>query len=148
MKQENLRAYFFQNMYLQGIQAGIQTQHTTTEMFVKYNYPTAKLAFGVQLITLMDWASLHKTTIVLNGGMSGDLLELEQLLSSEDNPYPWSSFRESEYALNGALTSVGIVLPEKVYGYYKLSEGEQGQVWLSNWERELVEVLSSKRLMN
>lgn len=147
MKQENLRAYFFQNMYLQGIQAGIQTQHTTTEMFVKYSIKGGS-RYTKQESLLDDWVCEHKTTIVLNGGMSGDLLELERLLSSEANPYPWSSFRESEYALNGSLTNVGIILPEKVYSYSKLSEELQGQVWLSDWERELVEVLSSKRLMS
>ena len=147
MKQENLRAYFFQNMYLQGIQAGIQTQHTTTEMFVKYIIRGGSCYTKKEAI-FDDWVCDHKTTIVLNGGMSGDLLELEKLLSSEDNPYPWSSFRESEYALNGALTNVGIILPEKVYSYYKLSEEIQEEVCLSEWEMELVAVLSSKRLMN
>ena len=33
---ENLRLYCFNNTYLQNIQAGIQSLHTSVELFVKY----------------------------------------------------------------------------------------------------------------
>lgn len=147
---ENLRAYFFANMYLPSLHAGIQSQHTTAEMFVKYAKPNT-IFFNkddeVQRGILFKQASDHKTTIVLNGGMSGDLAEIKSLLSHTDNPYPWAYFNETEYALNGALTNVGVILPERIYSYHKLTEDEQGLVKLSDFEQKLVEILSTKQLM-
>lgn len=146
-QEQELRAYFFQNMYLQGIHAGIQSQHTTAEMFVKY------LPFEHKgLDTLYAWANNHKTTIVLNGGMQGDLEEAIKVFDTEDNPYPWAFFKESEYALGGALTNVGIILPEKIYNapnpfsdiltlewYCELNE-------ITEYERQIIGLVKSKRL--
>jgi hypothetical protein len=53
--------------------------------------------------------------ILLNGGMASDLLSLEVILNSSANPYPWAAFREEEAALNNSITSVGVVLPSKIY---------------------------------
>jgi len=151
-----LRAYFFQNFYLHGIHAGIQSQHTTAEMFVKYQ----QHSFCPKKASLYVWAKKYKTTIVLNGGMQRDLIEILSLLESNDNPYPFSYFKEAQHSLNGVLTNVGIILPECIYNYNKKYE-EAAKVaintkelacifkWtLTPWEEKLVEVLSSKRLMN
>ena len=109
-----LRAYFFQNMYLSSIQAGIQSQHTTAEMFVKYENIDCNCWEACDCFQpmnmLYDWARHHKTTIVLNGGMQSDLQEVLSLLQQKDNPFPFSFFKEAEYSLNGALTNVGIIL--------------------------------------
>lgn len=152
----NYRAYFFQNMYLSGIHAGIQSQHTTAEMFVKYRWLDSgyigELTSRDESRTevLYDWAEEDKTTIVLNGGMSGQLQEIVELLEHKDNPYPWAFFKESEYALNGALTNVGIILPERVYNapqpfeddYIKYCEDNN----ITDFEDQLIQVLKSKRL--
>lgn len=148
--ENNYRAYFFQNMYLHGIHAGVQSQHTTAEMFIKY------LPYDVDEETsiLYDWANFHKTTIVLNGGMSGALQEIVEVFDSEENNYPWATFSETEYALNGALTNVGIILPEKVYAYDKFVQSKMdNDGWgvvpdLTEFELKIVEILRGKRLMN
>lgn len=141
-------------MYLHGIHAGVQSQHTTAEMFIKY------LPYDIDVETdiLYDWATNHKTTIVLNGGMSGALQEIVDLFDSEENTYPWATFSETEYALNGALTNVGIILPEKIYAYDKMVselsyiEHEDDMVGLlpelTEFGLKIVEVLRGKRLMN
>jgi len=110
-KQEELRAYFWNNMYLTGIHSGIQSQHTTAEMFLKYCYPLSDDKGQM----VFDWAHNHKTTIVLNGGYAEHLKDLAKFLHTSFNPYPWSYFRESAEALGGCFTNVGIILPEKIY---------------------------------
>lgn len=101
-----LRAYFFLNMYMSGIHAGIQAQHCTAEMFRKYDCIHC---------SLHDWADNDKTTILLNGGNQDNLRTiLHYMVQSE---YPHAHFRESKEALNSALTCIGIILPEKMFRY-------------------------------
>lgn len=115
-----MRAYFFGNMYLSSIQQGIQAQHCTGELSVRYN-PTLA-ADGKyyceepqKYAMLMDYKENHKTSILLNGGYSENLNRLTDLFAVEENPYPWAFFHESDEALEGALTCVGIILPEAIY---------------------------------
>ena len=156
-----LRAYFFQNFYLQGIHAGIQSQHTTAEMAMKYYLEDKDRAISTEedriqaaAETFRDWAKNHKTTIVLNGGMSKDLRNLVRLLESPDNPYPWDFFCESQDALEGCITNVGIILPDFIFNYkLMLTAVNQGTMLyddlpeLSPWESELQTLLSRCRLM-
>jgi len=108
-----MRAYFFGNMYLSSIQQGIQSAHTIAEMSVKYY---CAMDGGDETGSLFyEWASYHKTMILLNGGYSENLHELVSFFDSDSNPYPWAYFHEGRDALDGALTDVGIVLPEKIY---------------------------------
>ncbi len=108
-----MRAYFFGNMYLSSIQQGIQAQHTTAELFIKYR---GEDEFTPQTTSfLYEWARNHKTSILLNGGYSENLYYLSAILATPENPYPWASFKESKEALDGALTCVGIVLPARIY---------------------------------
>lgn len=107
------RAYFFGNMYLSSIQQGIQAGHVIGEMAVKYQrsgdgFTTTGHAF-------YNWAEQHKTMILLSGGYGENLHDLYDFISTEDNSYPFAKFHESKAALDGAVTSVGIVLPEKIY---------------------------------
>ena len=60
---------------------------------------------------LYDWATNHKTTIILNAGMHKDLQELKSIFESCNHDLPWAHFNESEEALNSALTNVSIVVP-------------------------------------
>lgn len=121
-----MRAYYFGNMYLSSIQQGIQAAHVTHELFLKHKHDN--LANGNYVTTkLWDWAKNHKTMILLNGGYSAALRELIALFDSPENDYPWTYFCEEEASLNGALTSVGIVLPEKIYEAAKaLRDGNIG----------------------
>lgn len=153
-----LRAYFFQNMYLQGIHAGIQSQHTTAEMFIKYTHALMwepdKQEIGQACENMLyDWAENHKTTIILNGGGQGSLIDLHEFLCSPINSYPWACFYESEDALNGCMTNVGIILPDKIFNRNKNEllwidgKGERPEE-LSDWEFDLVERVAACRLMN
>ena len=152
-----MRAYYFGNMYLSSIQQGFQAAHVTHELFRKYPGPNK---YHDQLAS---WADLHKTMILLNGGYSDNLRELINMFAVHQNPYPWASFNEGQDSLDGALTCVGIVLPEKIYdcaaafradptfidsvregGYYYDENG--GRAELSKWEFELCQELNNYSL--
>lgn len=147
IKEENkiepeLRAYFFANSYLTGIHAGIQSQHCTAEMFIKYKVNSFKKDI------LYKWAKDDKTTIVLNGGMSGHLNDIIELIKDNNNIYPWNFFKESDFALNNAITNVGIILPPKIYNYNKMTKEEQNEIHLSEFDFKLVNLLKNKQLMS
>ena len=111
-----MRCYHINNFYLAGIHAGIQSAHAQHELAIKYlgDYSDATPQAKENYLT---WAKLHKTIIVLNGGMQSDLISFKKLLETPENPYAWSAFHESEEALNGALTNLGLVLPESMYAF-------------------------------
>jgi len=163
-----MRAYFFGNLYLSSIQQGIQASHTVVEMFNKYlpsNFEhSGECCFepNKQAIALSDWATNHKTMILLNGGYSIAILNLLEFFSESQNPYPWSEFRESEEALDGALTCIGIILPEKIYDTAKEIRDNNGlglteiqnygtyhqapgslPVEITKWEFELIKKLNT-----
>lgn len=154
-----MRAYFFGNMYLSSIQQGIQSAHCLAEMFVKYPYNGSRNADGAAFEAsyfLSDWATDHKTMILLNGGYSENLRAIIELFNASENPYPWSQFHEGQDALDGALTCVGIILPEKIYdnsefimstellqGEDRLrAEKELYRLRLSGYDRALCEEIS------
>lgn len=155
-----MRAYFFGNMYLSSIQQGIQAQHTTGEFFNKYVTDFAPgSVFEKASRTLWDWSRNHKTSILLNGGFGENLHALVDMFSSPHNPFPWAHFHEEQAALDGALTCVGIVLPERIYATASAIRGDQelvdeimasgawenedGDLWrLSKWEFELCQELN------
>lgn len=137
-------AYFFQNFYLQGIHAGIQSQHTTAEMFVKYWKPS------IQQDQLFCWATYHKTTIVLNGGVQQDLENTIKILNQLN--FPFAYFKESDECLNGALTNVGVILPEFIYDAPRQDSEDWLQYLADNGitanQEIFIRLLQSKRLMN
>lgn len=95
-----MRLYAFVNMYLSGIQKGIQTSHMLQEMNLKYGTHTE----------LKKWAEWHKTVIVLEGGNCANLNVLLELF--RESAFLTADFREDTESLNGAITCVGILLPE------------------------------------
>ena len=149
-----MRAYFFGNMYLSSIQQGIQAAHVVHELFLKYpgegTFQTDKI--------LWEWAENHKTMVLLNAGYSEEIRYLVDFFNHRDNPYPHASFNESNEALDGALTCVGVVLPEQIYygakqiredgvdaesqimhtGKVKWTFPEEREVEVSKWEFELM----------
>jgi len=62
---------------------------------------------------LLTFANRHKTWIVLDGGDHEALSDMWGFLCDERNPYPFSRFCEP--GLNNAITSLSIVLPERMY---------------------------------
>lgn len=117
----NYRCYHINNFYLSGIHAGIQSAHAQHELAMKYltpNGPIVKSPFHQPAIDgYVEWATNHKTIIVLNGGMQADLEKWVELLSSTSHAHAWATFHEAPEALNGALTNIALVLPERIYGY-------------------------------
>jgi hypothetical protein len=108
---DELRCYTFTIFQLSPIQQGIQAGHAAVEMFPKYIGGP-----GVQVQQMLnDWARHNKTMVCLNGGQVSDLKEMVAFLDSEDNPYPWAPFVESEDFLAGITTSVAIILPRRFY---------------------------------
>jgi len=142
-----MRAYFWGNMYLASIQQGIQSLHCVSEMYIKYadDYTSPSIdGYGARL---HRWGRDYKTVVILNAGEMSALERVETLMASEDNPYPWASWRESDEAINGALTNVGVILPERMYKaaqekkkYWRNWENRQN---LTPWEIELAELINS-----
>jgi hypothetical protein len=98
-----MRFYSAGNMYLSSIQQGIQAFHCLGEMTLEY---TGNAVFE-------DWISIHKTLICLNGGNNESLNALYDLL--KESNYPVAKFHEDEASMDGMLTCVGIIVPEKIY---------------------------------
>lgn len=115
------RFYSLTNLYISDIQRGIQTAHAVSEMMAKYrepervgpNYDEARRVYT-------EWAENDKTIIVLQGGPSGALHEAHEFIKvlSHKLTLPFVKFYEDEYSLNGALTCVGVVVPDYVYNYF------------------------------
>ncbi|AVH84971.1 hypothetical protein RsoM2USA_42 [Ralstonia phage RsoM2USA] len=115
------RFYALTNLYISDIQRGIQTAHAVSEMLVKYrqrdrigpNYDEARRVY-------LEWAEKDKTIIVLQGGPSGALDEAHDQIKklSHKLTLPFVKFYEDEHSLNGALTAVGVIVPDYVYDYY------------------------------
>lgn len=142
-----MRLYSLTNMYLSPIQNGIQTAHAVHDIFVKYSgaaFFSDRRAFP--LTTLVEWASNHKTIIVLNGGNSAMLENayerIQRLGQKLDLPYV--KFHEDEQSLNNALTCVAIVVPERVYSM-NIEEAINDPMYTRE-EIQLRELLSEFRL--
>ena len=104
-----MRLYTFTHYMLSPMAKGIQATHSTVELFNKY---TNEL--DVQGEILYDWSMNHKTMVSLNGGVTPDLHNLVEFLEYGNCPYPWAYFNEDE-SLGDLLTSISLVLPEKIY---------------------------------
>lgn len=151
-----MRFYSFTNYYLSSIQIGIQTAHALGEMFNQYPYGDSPAGQR-----LRDWSANHKTMVLLNGGNGASLRDLWTLFSDERNTdHIVSKFHEDDQSLDGALTCVAILLPERLYdaewikpdyrngteGYWWYTtdaENKQGEQ-IQGWEAELLTAI--KRL--
>ena len=134
-----MRAYFFGNFYLSSIQQGIQAGHVIGNMSILYGKGSM----------YHEWAAEHKTIILLNGGMHSDLRKIWNHFEKKQNPYDWAYFTESFEALNGALTSVGIILPEEVYTEAALRRSSNDyESFNSNgpWESKLFDIMNGCRM--
>jgi len=147
-----MRAYFFGNIYLSSIQQSIQGAHALTEMFLRYPNPNGEVDQY-----LWEWAKKHKTMILLNAGYSENIRNIVKLFRKRKNPYPWAQFHEGKDALDGALTSVGIILPEHIYDCAaKIRDRSKPEITLeyvkvysrcedcvfTKWETQLIETIN------
>lgn len=133
-----MRFYSYSNFYLSPIQIGIQAFHCLGEMIIKYGAHKET----EQAHLLNDWIQNHKTLICLNGGNNASLIELHTLLTRVDNPgYPVVKFHEDEESMGGMLTTVGIVLPAKIYEAVPIDEVacELTYDGLTPWEIEVLQ---------
>lgn len=150
-----MRLYTFVNaLYLKPVQHGIQSAHIVHELFLKYSDPTLYSNTEISGVLglspsgiLWNWTRTHKTIVVLDGGICKDLFTLIDFFAHPENQFPWTSFYEDNDSLMGALTAVGIVLPEEVYNAAKVIRDSKGQtplvpVWPvgynpTNWEQSM-----------
>lgn len=125
-----MKAYFFVNCYLSDIQRGIQPAHAVAEMFTKYDGTANRTTeYQTNQAKLYEWARTEKTMVVLNGGPQSRLEHIAGLLETQEEDIPWSYFIESEDALNGALTCVGLIADEQLC--YSISEAKNNP-WTNN----------------
>lgn len=123
-----MRLYTFCNCYLSSIQQGIQTAHILGELHnmatancitvasdTKIGSVTQEVLYDKAALMIKDWSEQHKTIIVCNGGNAAMIRELITFFDTPENPFPWATFNEDNDSLDGALTGVGIILPEEIY---------------------------------
>lgn len=138
-----MRLYTFNNFYLSQIQIGIQSLHSTVELFNKYEH-------NYQMLDIVkDWARNYKTAICLNGGNAGELQEIiEKLHVIQQNGLhlPHSYFREDKQSMNECLTSVAIIVPEYIYNFDETKALREFDFSLTNNEYLLYSIIKSKRL--
>jgi hypothetical protein len=112
-----MRAYFFNNYYVGGIRAGIQAAHAMDQMWLQFVEALLRGTLPAlersRLEMLCEFSRNHKTFILLHAGDHADLNDLANFFAADENPYPWARF--SEPGLNDAITSVAIVIPERLY---------------------------------
>lgn len=148
-----MRLYTFINCYLSSIQQGIQTAHILGEMCRKHRT-------HIQGLALDNYLQNHKTIIVCNGGNNAMIEDLIGFFNRKDNQFQIACFHEDKESLCGALTGVGILLPESIYGAeekwtefvddtnYKYYEFNGEKYYQDSWEYDLVSRIKSYRLAN
>ena len=151
-----MRLYSFVNYYLSPLQHGLQTAHCVSELSVA-GYAPDSLEFKIY----NEWATKHKTIIICNGGNSGMLHDtwLEMFTICSKLKLPLVKFYEDEQSLNGALTSVAVVVPDMYYDvkqiaddpaylflHYYFSDKYSKSFRAQTPEYKLIELIKSHRL--
>lgn len=143
---EITRCYTFTNSMLSPIQQGIQSGHAALEMVNKYCTGATSSLYSDKV---NEWLNWHKTIICLNGGNYDGVSDWENFFEAPENPFPWAAFREDLASLDGMITSVAILLPERIYDVdleelYSMASFVPGQ--FTEWEWELVNRVKSTSL--
>lgn len=124
-----MRYYGFGNYYLSSLQQGLQAAHVIKGLWTEYEKDTQSYQIAE------EYARNHKTMVLLNGGNAAGLRYIYnsfKKFEAEGMTLPFAKFNEDEQSLDGALTAVGIVLPEKYYLMMdvlrkKMSKGEKNK---------------------
>lgn len=145
------RCYTFTHFMLSSIQQGIQSGHAAMELVNKYYDPeeVTYVQDEHNFEIVIDWIRDNKTIVCLNGGNSESMIELVQFLNTYKNPFPWVTFHEDESSMEGILTSIAIILPDRIYNtdleeLYSMASFVPGQ--FTEWEWELVNRVKSMSL--
>lgn len=141
------RLYTFTNVYISSMQKGIQTAHVVSELFAECQSSIERLddlSYCAQMDILLEWATHDKTIIVLNGGNQATLMNIHQemIKFAAANNYPCTMFREDEQSLNGAVTAIGIIIPNEAYNLrysYMLPATQVPDEFVIHAERSYVE---------
>lgn len=144
---EELRLYTFTLYQLSSIQQGIQAGHAAVELGIKAYKKQMNLRQGTEWTIYHRWATEWKTMVLLNGGDLSELEEFRDFLMFYENTFPWAEFRESDESLGAILTSVAIILPERIF---KTAEELRKNTFVTkdypdgftDWELELINKLS------
>ncbi len=147
-----LRLYTFTLYQLSPIQQGIKAGHAAVELGMRCYKNQMTLRNGTDFKTYYDWATNWKTMVLLNGGDLNELRETSDFFTTGANSFPWATFYESEDSLGGCMTSIAVILPERIFGtaenLRKIKTGE----WMpkfgffTEWEIELIDRLSKAGL--
>ena len=139
-----MRLYSFHNWYLGGNQGVIQTQHSSTRLFVKYQ-PTLEEDPMVDI--LYDWATNHETTIILNGGDRHNLACVYELISGI-NKFPFAAFIED--GVGDSITNISLVLPTDmcdIVDMVRNKDPDLVNVQIDEKVFELLNIIGKSRLM-
>ena len=149
---EELRCYTFTLYQLSSIQQGIQAGHAAVELGMKAHTRLIRNLNGDHWAAYHEWATHHKTMVLLNGGDLNELCELRNFLGSENNKFPWAPFYESADSLGGLLTSIAVILPARIFelasNMRRAPEAYTGQLLAtcSFWEVGMIERLNAAGL--
>ena len=147
---DELRCYTFTLAQLNTMQQGIQAAHAIVELGNNAYKKQMRYMDPADFRVYHDWATNEKTMVFLNGGDAVALRELEDFFYDPQNMFPWASFHEDD-SLYGALTSMAIVLPARIF--ISAEELRKGNPVMSldypdsysDWELELINRLSNAR---
>lgn len=143
---EELRLYTFTLYQLSSIQQGIQAAHAAVELGMKGYKKQMTLRSGTDFSKYHDWATNWKTMVLLNGGDLNELRELYDFFCEPSNLFPWAAFHEDE-SLGGVLTSIGIILPERIFGpvaeLRNKGDNEYPSGHYLDWEWELIKKIAT-----
>lgn len=104
-----LRTYVVLHTYFKSLLNGVQGGHACVEMSVKYEPGTPQFAL------YQKWARVDKTLLYLDGGVSFHMHQyLGKLQTLGRTVLPWAPFFEDEETLEGMLTAVAVILPERI----------------------------------
>lgn len=108
-----MRLYTFTHFMLSSIQQGIQSGHASQAVINKHidDRKTSK-----ELQAIKQWLP-SPTIICLNGGNTAELNKIAEKLSliGPALHLPWSCFYEDAESMAQLMTSVGIIVPERIY---------------------------------
>jgi hypothetical protein len=140
---EELRCYTFTDFMLSSIQQGIQSGHASMELVNKYLLEQGWINGMAEQVN--DWIQNHKTIMCMNGGSFADVTGWLQffedgLVLSHQNDFPFVGFTEEE-AQGGNLTSVAVVLPERIFnGVTAIREAKWNDNYVVVWDHALEEL--------
>lgn len=108
-----MRLYTFTHFMLSSIQQGIQSGHVSQVIVHKHidDRKTSK-----PLKAIKEWLPAP-TIVCLNGGNSAELIGIYNAIEYIGTVLnlPWSDFCEDSESMEGLRTSVGIIVPPRIY---------------------------------